>query len=245
MKEYKADLHIHTVLSPCGSLLMSPQNIVKEALKKNIDIIGITDHNSTRQCRAVNDEAIKAGITVYTGVEITTKEEVHCLAFFETFDILDAFQDYLDEHLPEIMNNTDLFGYQVVVDENENIVYEEPKLLISALSQTIDQVEAMVHCLGGIFIPAHINRSKYGLISQLGFVPPDLKADAFELSKHISTAEFLKSYGYLRDKTFIRSSDAHQPELVGESFTLFRMKNKGFDEFKKALDQSQGREAIA
>jgi predicted metal-dependent phosphoesterase TrpH len=244
MKEFKADLHIHTVLSPCGSLEMSPRNIVQEALKKKIDIIGITDHNSTRQCKEVSREAIKAGITVYTGVEVTTKEEVHCLAFFETFDILDAFQQYLDKHLPDIKNNTDLFGYQVVVDETENIVYEESRLLISAISQSIDQIAAEVHRLNGIFIPAHVNRPKYSLISQLGFVPPDLKADAFELTKHISIEDFLKKFSYLKGKTFIRNSDAHQPDIIGESFTTLKMADTSFAEFTKALAGIEGREVI-
>lgn len=244
MKEYKADLHIHTVLSPCGSLEMSPRTIIQEALLKNIDIIGITDHNSTRQCREVNREAQKAGITVYSGVEITTKEEVHCLAFFETFDILDSFQQYLDMHLPEIMNDTDLFGYQVVVDETENIIYEEPKLLISAIAQNINQVEEEVHRLKGIFIPAHINRPKYSLMSQLGFVPVDLKADAFELSKHIDTDKFLKEFDYLKDRTFIRSSDAHQPDLIGENYTILYMESPVFDEFRQAIAGTNGRKVM-
>jgi PHP family Zn ribbon phosphoesterase len=244
MKEFSADLHIHTVLSPCGSLEMSPRNIVRKALEEKLDIIGITDHNSTRQCRVVCSEALKAGITVYTGVEVTTKEEVHCLAFFETFDILDEFQQYLDRHLPDITNKPDLFGYQVVVDEEENICYEEPILLITAISQSIDQVEAEVHRLGGIFIPAHINRAKYSLVSQLGFVPPDLKADAFELTKHISTEDFVKQHPYMRGKTILRNSDAHQPEAIGSIFNLFRMENTGFDEFRKVLLGKEGREVV-
>ncbi|MDY0103569.1 MAG: PHP domain-containing protein [Lentimicrobium sp.] len=244
MKEYKADLHIHTVLSPCGSLEMSPRTIIQEALKKNINIIGITDHNSTRQCREVSREAQKAGITVFAGVEVTSKEEVHCLAFFETFDILDSFQQYLDLHLPDILNDIDLFGYQVVVDELENIVYEEPKLLISALTQSIDQVEAEVHRLKGIFIPAHINRPKYSLISQLGFVPPDLRADAFELSKHISKEEFIKQFGYLGNRTFISNSDAHQPDLIGENFTILQMESPSFDEFRQAIAGTNGRRVM-
>jgi PHP family Zn ribbon phosphoesterase len=244
MKEFSADLHIHTVLSPCGSLEMSPRNIVRKALEEKLDIIGITDHNSTRQCREVCREAIKAGITVYTGVEVTTKEEVHCLAFFETFDILEAFQAYLDRYLPDIINNPELFGYQVVVDEEENISYEEPKLLISAISQNIDQVEAEVHRLGGLFIPAHINRQKFSLTSQLGFVPPDLIADAFELSKHTSVEDFLKQFPYMRGRTFIRNSDAHQQEAIGSIHTWLRMEHTGFDEFRKALQGKEGREVI-
>lgn len=245
MKEYRADLHIHTVLSPCGSLEMSPRNIVQEALKKKLDIIGITDHNSTRQCQGVSQEAQKAGLTVYTGVEVTTKEEVHCLAFFETFDILNTFQHYIDLHMPDIMNDTDLFGYQVVVDESENIVYEEPKLLISAISQSIDQVEAEVHRLDGVFIPAHINRPRFGLVGQLGFVPPDLKADAFELSKHISTEDFLKKFSYLQGRTFVRNSDAHHPDIIGESFNTLRMESTAFSEFRQAIAGINGRRVIS
>ena len=102
MKVFNADLHIHTVLSPCGSLEMSPKAIILAASEKKLDIIGITDHNSTRQCRVVTAEAQKAGITVYCGAEVTSKEEVHCLAFFENFKKLDEFQQFLDKHLPDI-----------------------------------------------------------------------------------------------------------------------------------------------
>jgi len=244
MKVFNADLHIHTVLSPCGSLEMSPKTIVKTAVEKKIDIIGITDHNSTRQCRVVADEAEKAGLTCYCGAEVTTKEEVHCLAFFENFEKLDLFQQYLEMNLPDIMNDTNLFGYQVVVNELEEIVFQESKLLISALNQSIDQVEQEVHRLGGIFIPAHVNRSKFGLISQLGFIPPDLKFDALELTKHLKTDQFLMAWPYLKDATIIRSSDAHQPEVIGESFTRLQMKSKDFNEFRMALRKEDGREVL-
>lgn len=244
MKVYKADLHIHTVLSPCGSLGMSPRQIVKAAIDQRIDIIGITDHNTTRQCRTVACEAQKAGITVYCGTEITTKEEVHCLAFFEDFEKMDLFQIYLDAYLPDIKNNPDLFGYQVAVNEDEDIVFEEERLLISAISRNIDQVEKEVHRLGGIFIPAHVNKSKNSLISQLGFVPPDLKFDALELSKHIETEVFLQSYPYLKNSTIVRNSDAHQPDLIGESTTQFLMQGPEFSEFRLALKNAEGREVV-
>jgi len=231
-------------LSPCGSLEMSPRLIVKAAIENKIDIIGITDHNTTRQCRTVVSEAKKAGITVYCGAEITTKEEVHCLAFFENFENLDLFQTYLDTYLPDIKNNPDLFGYQVVVNEEEDIVFEEERLLISAIARNIDQVEKEVHRLGGIFIPAHVNKSKNSLISQLGFVPPDLKFDALELSKHIETEVFLQSYPYLKNSTIIRSSDAHQPDLIGVNTTQLLMQGTEFSEFRLALKNANGREVI-
>jgi 3',5'-nucleoside bisphosphate phosphatase len=244
MKVFKADLHIHTILSPCGSLEMSPKTIVQTALERKLDIIGITDHNSTRQCRIVADEAKKTGLTVYCGAEVTTKEEVHCLAFFENFEKLDEFQQFLEKNLPDIENNIDLFGYQIVVNEKEEIVYEENKLLISALNQNIDQVEQEIHRLNGIFIPAHVNRSKFSLISQLGFIPPDLKFDAIELTKHIETVAFLKAWPYLKKATIIRNSDAHQPELIGEPFSEFLMESPDFSEFRLALRKIEGREVI-
>jgi len=244
MKVFNADLHIHTVLSPCGSLEMSPKTIVQTAKAKKIDIIGITDHNSTRQCRVVVSEAQKAGLTVFCGAEVTTKEEVHCLAFFENFEKLDEFQHFLDTNLPDIKNNVDLFGYQVVVNEDEEIVYEEEKLLISAINRSIDQVEQEVHRLEGIFIPAHVNRAKFSLISQLGFIPPDLKFDALELSKHMDTSAFMKSYPYLRNATIIRNSDAHQPEAIGSIFSKLVMESADFNEFRMAISKTGGREVI-
>lgn len=245
MNIFKADLHIHTLLSPCASLDMSPKNIVQKALENNLDIIGITDHNSTLQCRIVTHEAQKHGITTFSGVEVTTKEEIHCLAYFESFEKLDAFQSYLNLYLPDVKNDTDLFGYQVVVDEEENIVFEEEKLLISALTIGIDKVQELVHQLNGIFIPAHINKPKDSIISQLGFIPKSLAADAFELTKHISTEEFLLRNPSKNDTTFVRNSDAHFIDQIGESYTSLLMESASFNEFYLALHNQSGRKVMA
>jgi PHP family Zn ribbon phosphoesterase len=241
MKAYKADLHIHTVLSPCGDLEMSPKNIVNQALIKNLDIIGITDHNSTRHCRLISEIAAKHGIFVLCGAEVTSKEEVHCLCFMPDFARLGIFQQYLDQHLPNIKNDVNVFGYQVQVDQEELIIYEEEKLLISALDQSIGQIEKTVHILGGIFIPAHINRPAFGLINQLGFVPDDLNYDALEISKHITKTKFLLQNPYLKEKTFIQSSDAHFIENLGEVTTTFNLENLVFDEIIMALHNIEGR----
>lgn len=243
MKSFLADLHIHTVLSPCGDLGMSPANIVEAAFARNLDIIGITDHNSTRHCRLVRRLAEKKGITVLCGAEVTTSEEVHCLAFMPDMDKLDLLQKYIDGHLPDIMNDKNRFGYQVQVDEDEAIVYEEKKLLIAAISRNIEEVEKFVHSHGGIFIPAHINRPAFGLISQLGFVPPELKFDALEISKHITPEKFLSNHPDLGQYTFIQSSDAHFPENIGDAGTVFNVSKPGFEEIRDALHHRHGRSA--
>lgn len=235
MNTYKADLHIHTVLSPCGDLFMSPQNIVIQAAKKGLDIIGIADHNTTLQALLVEEIAEDYGIFVLCGAEVTSKEEVHCLCFLPDVERLNIFQKYLDENLPDIKNNTDKFGYQVCVDRDENITYEEERLLISAINQTIEQIENKVHSLNGIFIPAHINKSNYSIISQLGFVSPDLKIEALELSKHITKQKFIETNKYLSGYTFIQSSDAHFVDDIGTVYTNINMQERNFDEIKRAL----------
>ncbi len=237
MPLYKADLHIHTVLSPCGSLEMSPSNIVQTALKKGLNIIGITDHNSTLQCQSVLDAAADKDITVFCGVEITTKEEVHCLAFFEDLKTASKFQAYLDKHLPNIPNNPDKLGYQLVVDKDENILYEEERWLAPAIDQDINQIAREVHALNGLFIPAHINKSVNSLIAQLGFIPPDLQADAYEISKHISREQIIKTHNCLKDETILQSSDAHCLSEVGVVFNVLDMEESSFSAFKKIFQK--------
>lgn len=241
MKKFRADLHIHTVLSPCGDLEMSPDVIMTRAKEMELDIIGITDHNSMRQCSVIKESGIRNGIVVLAGVEITTKEEVHCLAFFETVEQADDFQRYLDGNLPEIKNDVNRFGYQVVVDGENSIVYCEEKLLISALNQSIEQVETKVHSLHGLFIPAHIDKKRFSIMEQLGFLPKGLQVDALELSHRCTKESFLRQHPEMSAYSFVSGSDAHYPEEVGRKITIFEMKHPGFDEIRMALGQKNGR----
>lgn len=235
---------MHSLLSPCGDLEMSPANIVDQAVARNLQIIAVTDHNSTRQAPLVKKLAGNKGILTLCGAEVTTREEVHCLALFGDMLYVEAFQQYLDQHLPDIKNDPKYFGHQIVVDEQEMIVLEEEKLLISAISQTIDQVERKVHELNGLFIPAHIDRKKFSLVSQLGFVPPGLIADAYEISTHTTRKDIIKMFPYLKSNTFIRSSDAHHPSQIGSSVTLIQMGSLSFDELRMALAGNEGRRVV-
>jgi PHP family Zn ribbon phosphoesterase len=244
MKNFRADLHIHTVLSPCGDLDMSPRNIVNEAEKKGLGIIGITDHNSTLHCGLISKLAKEKGIFVLQGAEVTTKEEVHCLAFFENSDILNRFQIFLDANLPEIINVPEIFGDQVQVDENENIIYEEKRLLINAISKSIDEVGNFVHSLNGLFIPAHIDRKKNSIYSQLGFLPESLKADALEVSKATTPEMFAEMHPEIKAFTLLRSSDAHLPSLIGAATTQFHIAGASFHEISMALKNIRGRRVI-
>jgi hypothetical protein len=245
MKLLRADLHIHTVLSPCGDLEMSPVNIVAKAALKGLDIIGITDHNTTRHCGLIQRLAAEKGIFVMQGAEVTTKEEVHCLAFFENTDALAKFQEFLDSNLSEVINDPAIFGYQVQVDEDENVVYEEKRLLINAISKSFEETEAFIHSINGLFIPAHLNRSKNSIYSQLGFLPDKLDADAVEISKATTAEQFIAIHPEIKGLTVIRNSDAHYPEDIGSVFTMFYIMEASFNEIKQALKKENGRKIIA
>jgi len=241
MKNYRADLHIHTTLSPCGDLEMDPVNIVSIAADKGLDIIGITDHNSTRHCAMISKLAAAKDIFVLQGAEVTTKEEVHCLAFFENTDALDIFQDFLDSSLPDILNVPEIFGYQLQVDENEKVVFEEPRLLSNALNKTLEEVGSFVHSLKGLFIPAHIDRGKNSIYSQLGFFPEDLNADALEVSAQSAQRQFGVTHPEIGRFPLISSSDAHFPENIGMKVTYFYLAEPSFSELSMALKGENGR----
>ena len=238
MVQVRADLHIHTVLSPCSSLGMSPGRIVQEAQGKRLDIIGITDHNSTRQCAMVQRLASEKGIFTMMGAEITTREEIHCLAFFPDYPELEWFQEYLENHQPKIPDKERKFGYQVLVDENDMILEFIDHLLWTALDSSIDEVRQEVAGAGGIFIPAHIDRKANGIISQIGFIPGNQGFDALEISAGASESSIRSKFKIDENVTLIKSSDAHFPEQIGTGVTGFLVNEISFNEIRNALSNT-------
>jgi hypothetical protein len=118
-------------------------------------------------------------------------------------------------------------------------VFTEERLLITALNQSIDQVEAVVHRLNGLFIPAHIDKKSFGLLEQLGFLPPDLKVDALEISPFCHKTMFLGQHPELDRYLFISGSDAHYPDQIGKRVTVFEMDKCGFSKIRKALVENE------
>ncbi len=244
MKTIRADLHIHTLLSPCGDLEMSPANIIRIAKERKLDMIAITDHNCTKHCRLTQQIGLNVGVSVICGVEVTTKEEVHCLAFFENDSNLSDFQEFIERKILRLPHNPKIFGHQVVIDEHENIIEEIDYMLGSALQSGIDEVQNEVQKLNGIFIPAHIDRPRNSIISQLGFFPPDLRCDAIELSFAVNQFEYLKAHPELNSFSVIRNSDAHFTENIGRKSTLYAMEAASFAELQMALASKDGRKIL-
>jgi predicted metal-dependent phosphoesterase TrpH len=239
LKEFKADLHIHTCLSPCGELEMLPTVIVEQAKRQHLDIIGICDHNTAENVVAVKKAGEKIGLKVLGGIEMTSSEEVHILGIFDDDDAICKMQDIAHSNLAG-ENDEDAFGMQLVVDECDTPTELNDRLLIGATSLSIDEIVASIHNLGGLAIASHIDREAFSIIGQLGFVPENLPLDALEISPNCGPDEVenYRSYGL----SLVASSDAHFPADIGKVSTTFLLNAPSFLEIKMAFQGIDGRE---
>ena len=231
-------MHIHTCLSPCADLEMSPRNIVGEAKRKGLHMIGICDHNSAENVPAVEKTAAREGITVIGGMEVTSREEVHILALFSCAESLLSLQAIVHEHLHGT-NDEKLYGEQVIVSEEDEVLGFSDKLLIGATDLSLERLVDLIHELDGLAIAAHVDREGFGLIGQLGFIPEGLPLDALELADP-AKRECVPPGVRL---PFITSSDAHRLEDVGRRSTTFLMEAANTAEIRRCLSGAEGRSA--
>jgi len=214
---------------------MSPLRIVEEARRKGIHMIAVTDHNACDNVVYAKRIGDRMGVKVLPGMELQTEEEVHLLAYFEALEVALSFREVVYPYLPDVKNNPDYFGDQVVVDEEENVVGFEEKLLLNSLSLSLDQCVQMVRDFGGLPIPAHVDRGSFGVIGQLGFIPDRLAFEAVEVSRATSLAEALKTWPELSQYTLLSFSDAHFPGDIGAVCTAFYMESPTFDEVVRCI----------
>lgn len=213
----KYDFHIHTALSPCGDNDMTPNNIVNMAYLKGLEAIAVTDHNCAKNAAAVIEAGKNVGITVIPGMEIESSEEIHIVSLFPHIDAALEAEKYVFSHLPKIKNREDIFGQQLIMDSEDNVAGKEEQMLITAAALDIFAVFDMVKSLGGVCYPAHVDRHSYSVLSNLGFIPPELKTSFIEISKNVDNPEeYVKNKGLLRYKV-IRSSDAHYLGDISEA----------------------------
>ena len=208
MSLVEISLHNHTVLSPCAELEMTPAKIMTRAAAEGIEIIGITDHNSAKNLRAAEYQAEKAGLRLLPGIEITSSEDIHLLAFFEEVKVAELVADELDQKLFKREYNPERIGYQIIVDQNDEFSGVIDYYLPAAVSLGINQVSRLVNNAGGILIPAHIFRSQ-GLIKTLGFLPekPVFKVLEYTLAEDLE--ELKARFNLVDDLKFIKSNDSH------------------------------------
>lgn len=206
------DFHLHSALSPCGDGDMTPNNIVNMAKILGLDVIALTDHNSCKNCRAAVNVGESVGITVIPGMELCTSEEVHVVCLFPESECAAEFSRFIEATLPPIKNKPSVFGEQLIMNENDEVVGTEETLLVTASSLGIYKVFKTVDSFGGFCFPAHIDRSSYSIISNLGTIDGSLGftcAEIFDLKKESSLKA---SHPFLNTVPVFSSSDAHYLE---------------------------------
>ena len=240
---FTADLHMHTCLSPCGDLLMSPKKITARVLERSLDIIAITDHNSAENVQAVMKAAAGKNVVVLPGMEVCTREEIHVLAIFENLESALELQELVYAHLSG-ENDPGVFGEQIIANENDEIEGFQKRFFIGAVDLPLEELEKSIHRLNGMVIASHIDRESNSVIGQLGFIPETARFDALEISSNTDDAEAEERFKEYRGHTFIRNSDAHFLDDIGKNTSTLLMEHPSFTEVRMALRNENGRTVV-
>jgi 3',5'-nucleoside bisphosphate phosphatase len=243
---FRAEFHVHTLLSPCAEVEMIPPLIVQEALERGINLIAITDHNASGNVAAVQKAAALryiatgANLVVLPGMELQSREEVHILCLFDHLDQLETLQIDVDRELPHLENDIEHFGEQFVVDETGEFIRRETRLLITSVDLSFEQVVHRVNDLGGLAIPAHIDRKAYGLIENLGFVPQDIEVEALEISRRLIPEDAWRKFPQISRYPLIRGGDVHRlEEFLGAN--EIQVEAATIAEIRLAIRNAEGR----
>lgn len=245
LRTYVADLHVHTLLSPCASVEMTPHYLVLQAQTAGIDILAITDHNACDNVPAALAAAAGTGITILPGMEVETKEEVHIVVLFDQLEQLFRWEKVVDQHRIGRKNDEKKLGAQFVVDCHDEFLKIKEEMLLAALTLSVSEVVEEVHRLGGICIAAHVDRPVYSILAQLGFIPDDLLLEAVELSRRTTVSEAIEKFPAIGNLPITRASDAHTLEdFIAGPRTRFLLKEPCIAEIKLALAGSRQRKIM-
>lgn len=218
-QKISVDLHIHSVLSPCGDVMMTPGNLVGMAKINGLEAIALTDHNAMQNISAAMKIGEAYDIVVIPGMELETAEEIHVVCLFPDTESLSAFQDVVVESYgPKIpANRPEIFGKQLIYNEEDEECGELERMLLIPSGITIDDVFGIVEGLGGIAFPAHVDRDSYSVLTTLGALPYGYKNGFVEISCECSREEIVKTYPELEKYKLLPSSDAHYIDKIQEA----------------------------
>ncbi|MDR1565139.1 MAG: PHP domain-containing protein [Oscillospiraceae bacterium] len=211
------DLHIHSCLSPCGDMDMTPNNLVNMAALNGLQMIALTDHNSCKNCPAAAQAAREAGLIFVPGMELCTSEEAHVVCLFPSLEQAMAFDAYVEQHIPPIANRPEIFGQQQILNAQDEPIGEVEQLLISATTISVDKIVALVRKYGGAAFPAHIDKASYSVVASLGVFPDWAGFSAVEIYSRKPDFK-LESLGISPEKyPVLHNSDAHYLENIAEA----------------------------
>lgn len=229
------DLHIHSCLSPCGDDESTPANIVGMAYVKGLDVIALTDHNSAANCVAAKEVADAYGITLLCGMEITTDEECHVVCLLPTLDKALELDEYVAKRLMKVKNEPAIFGNQFIMDSDDKVIGTREHLLINAAAISFEDVFPLVESMGGVAIPAHVDKSTTSVISNLGFIPPDCTFKTIEVKNMARLDSLKEAHPYFQTCKAITSSDAHYLGDISEPVNFIHAREKSPEAIIDAL----------
>jgi len=222
---------------------MIPPLILRQAKRMGLSLIAVTDHNACHNTEAVIQASAGSGIHVLPGMELQSKEEVHLLCLFDTVRQCRDWQEEVLKRLPPLLNKEAAFGTQFVVDSTGEWVRTEERFLAGAADIGIEEAVAMVHSLGGVVIPAHVDRPSFSLLSNLGMVPDSLKVRALEVTPLFVPDVGFEKWPQLKTWCLIVNGDAHRLQEI-QNRTLFKIAAPLVQEIDLALSGEQGRQVV-
>ncbi|MBO5669972.1 MAG: PHP domain-containing protein [Clostridia bacterium] len=228
MNRYYYDLHVHSCLSPCGDDDSTPANIAGMATLNGLQIVALTDHNTTANCPAFFKAAKSYGLIPIAGMELTTAEDIHVICLFPTLKAAAEFDTAVAEKRIRIRNKPEIFGNQHIMDEEDQIIGEEPDLLINATMLSLEEAYDLAFAHGGVCYPAHIDRPSNGMVTVLGTFPDTPVYTAYELNQGESDAEFCARFPMLQKLRRVVSSDAHDLGTLSEAEHSFLIEDEPY-----------------
>ncbi|MCH5298126.1 MAG: PHP domain-containing protein [Ruminococcus sp.] len=214
--KYFYDLHLHSCLSPCGDMDMTPNNIANMAKLLGFDVIALTDHNSSLNCEATMKVGEEIGLLVIPGMELTTSEDIHAVCLFPSLEKALKWNEYVDNNRIKIRNKSEIYGRQAIMNENDEETGEVEHLLIPATNISIMNAHKLVSEFGGVCYPAHIDRDSLSILSVLGEIDESCGFTSAELADSSKKAELIQQHPILNGMNIVTSSDAHYLENMRE-----------------------------
>lgn len=210
----KYDLHIHSCLSPCGDADMTPNNIAGMAMLNGVELAALTDHNTTMNCPAFFKACENVGVVPIGGMELTTAEDIHMVCLFPSLEKTMAFGEFVAEHRMKIKNRPDIFGEQIILDENDEEIGRIDDLLVAGTDLDISTAFNEVERFGGAAFPAHIDKMSNGLIAILGDFPPEPIFGSAEFHDLAKKNDYISKYSALNGMKYLTCSDAHYLHMM-------------------------------
>lgn len=229
MKKYYYDLHTHSALSPCADDESTPANLAGMAAVCGLDIVALTDHNSTKNCPAFFEAAHALGIIPIAGVEFTTSEDIHIVCLFPTLSDAMAFGEETDRHRIKIKNRPEIFGEQLIFDAEDNVIGKEEDLLSVATDVSVEVLPELVKKYNGICYPAHVDRDSNGIIAILGAMPESPVFGAVEFRDRSNVEKYTELYG-LSGKCVVVNSDSHYLGTISDRVNYIELDSEREDE---------------